>query len=156
MRSSNGNSTGASAAIQYTACKGAGGYAAGATATLVVAVSRAWRHLFASTVGEGVDRYEIARRPTRYSVIARGWAGRIAAAAVVLALIAGPAAACSVCQGDPDSRMAKGAQAGVVALLAITYGLLAGIATIAGVWVVRARRMRVDETPGAPGNDRHS
>ncbi len=125
MRSSNGNSTGAPEAIEFTA-------------------------------GKGADRYEIAPRPTSYSVIARGWAGRIAAAAVVLALVAGPAAACSVCQGDPDSRMAKGAQAGVVALLAITYGLLAGIATIAGVWVVRARRMRVDETPGAPGNDRYS
>ncbi len=110
MRSPNGNSTGAPAAIEYAAGKGA----------------------------------------------VCGWAGRIAAAVVVLALIAGPAAACSVCQGDPDSRMAKGAQAGVVAMLAITYGLLAGIATIAGVWVVRARRIRVDETPGAPGNDRHS
>ena len=156
MRSSNGNSIGAPAEIEHAAGEGAARYRAGATATLVVAVSRAWRRLSASTASEGADRYEIAPRPTRYFAIACGWARRIAAAVVVLSLIAGPAAACSVCQGDPDSRMAKGAQAGVVALLAITYGLLAGIATIAGVWVVRARRIRVDETPGAPGNNRYS
>jgi len=126
-----------------------------------VVVSGAWRRLLAGTSGKGAGRYALMRKPPAGVAMARSatapkWAARMVAAAVVSALVAGPAAACSVCQGDPDSRMAKGAQAGVVALLAITYALLAGIATIAGVWVVRARRMRVEETPGPPDNDRHS
>lgn len=51
------------------------------------------------------------------------------------------AQACSVCQGNPDSDLTKGAQAGVIMMVGVTYILLLGVAGIVVSWVVRARRM---------------
>ncbi len=49
--------------------------------------------------------------------------------------------ACSVCQGNPDSELSKGAAAGVIFLAILTYTLLLGVAGIVVTWIVRARRM---------------
>lgn len=64
----------------------------------------------------------------------------------------GPAAdavrACAICSGDPESPMAQGAAAGVLALVIIVGGVLAGIAGITGFWIVRARRLARRESAG--------
>jgi hypothetical protein len=52
-----------------------------------------------------------------------------------------PAWACSVCQGDPDSKLVKGAEAGVLLLAVLTYGLLMGFAGFFVTWIVRSRRL---------------
>jgi len=52
-----------------------------------------------------------------------------------------PAWACSVCQGDPDSELVKGAEAGVLLLAVLTYGLLMGFAGFFVTWIVRSRRL---------------
>lgn len=63
------------------------------------------------------------------------------------ALLIGPvASACSVCYGDPDSDMAKGAVAGVFLLGAVIGGVLLGVAGVICFWTVRARRFS-RETP---------
>jgi len=62
--------------------------------------------------------------------------------ASVLLVANADALACAVCQGDPDSGMAKGAKAGVLLLALVTYGMLMGFVGIAACWIVRARRMR--------------
>ncbi|MFQ5500767.1 MAG: hypothetical protein ACE5EQ_00515 [Phycisphaerae bacterium] len=49
--------------------------------------------------------------------------------------------ACSVCQGNPDSELTKGAAAGVIFLAITTYVLLLGVAGVVVTWIVRARRM---------------
>lgn len=49
--------------------------------------------------------------------------------------------ACSVCQGNPDSELTKGAEAGVLLMVAVTYAVLLGFAGTAVFWFVRSRRM---------------
>lgn len=50
------------------------------------------------------------------------------------------ASACAVCQGDPDSALTKGAEAGVLLLAIVTYAVLLGFAGMAVFWFVRTRR----------------
>jgi len=57
--------------------------------------------------------------------------------------------ACSVCFGDPDSDMAKGAVSGVLFMIGVISCVLVGIASVAGVWIVRARRL-ARQFSGAP------
>lgn len=49
--------------------------------------------------------------------------------------------ACSVCFGDPNSYLAKGALAGVFLLLGVVVFVLAGIAVTALTWARRAKRL---------------
>lgn len=60
---------------------------------------------------------------------------------LVFSLAASDATACSVCQGNPDSELTQGAQAGVLIMVAVTYTLLLGVGGLVVSWVVRARRM---------------
>jgi len=53
---------------------------------------------------------------------------------------AAPAAACSVCQGDPASDLVQGAKSGVLVMVAVTYGLLFCMAGLVVTWFVKARR----------------
>jgi hypothetical protein len=48
--------------------------------------------------------------------------------------------ACSVCQGNPDSKLVKGAEAGVLLMVFVTYGLLLGMIGLGATWFVRQRR----------------
>ncbi len=54
------------------------------------------------------------------------------------------ALACATCFGDPDSEMVKGAQAGILFLGVVTFGMLTSIAGVAGCWALRARKLAVD------------
>lgn len=56
-------------------------------------------------------------------------------------LLADVARACSVCQGNPDSELVKGAQGGVVVMILVTYGVLLCFGTMVALWLVRARRL---------------
>lgn len=58
----------------------------------------------------------------------------------ILLMSNAPAWACAVCQGDPNSEMVKGAEAGVLLLAVVTYGLLMGFAGFFVTCIVRARR----------------
>jgi hypothetical protein len=49
--------------------------------------------------------------------------------------------ACSVCGGNPESELARGATFGVLVMAGIAYALLAGVAVVLGTWMVRARRL---------------
>ncbi|MBX3395759.1 MAG: hypothetical protein KF841_10365 [Phycisphaerae bacterium] len=49
--------------------------------------------------------------------------------------------ACAVCQGDADSDLTRGAKAGVILMVAVTYVLLLGGGALIVSWIVRARRM---------------
>ncbi|MCG8405801.1 MAG: hypothetical protein MI923_11445 [Phycisphaerales bacterium] len=49
--------------------------------------------------------------------------------------------ACSVCQGDPDSELTKGAEAGVLLMVIVTYTVVLGFAGTAVFWFVRSRKM---------------
>lgn len=49
--------------------------------------------------------------------------------------------ACSVCQGNPDSKLVQGAEAGVLLMVFVTYGLLFGMVGLGATWFVRQRRM---------------
>jgi hypothetical protein len=59
----------------------------------------------------------------------------------LLGLCASIAAACPVCYGDPESDMGKGVTNGVLFLLAIIGGVLAGVAGITGFFMYRAYRI---------------
>lgn len=61
------------------------------------------------------------------------------AAVVTLVLVMAPriALACPVCFGNADSAQTKGAQAGILALLAVTVGMLS---SIAGFFFIYLRR----------------
>ena len=67
-------------------------------------------------------------------------------------LSAQPALACSVCYGDPNSAMSKGAQAGVLVLLGVVGTVLTGFASLLIFWMRRAanleRLVRADERAG--------
>ncbi len=58
------------------------------------------------------------------------------------------ALACSVCFGDPDSPMAKGAVAGVYVMVGFIGFVLLGIAGTACFWMVRGRRINL--SPPSP------
>ena len=61
---------------------------------------------------------------------------------IVAALAVPPAAeACSVCGGDPNSRMGQGAVQGVLVLGVIIYVMLMGMAGLFLTWILRARRL---------------
>jgi len=53
-------------------------------------------------------------------------------------LDAAPALACSVCYGDPNSTMVKGAKAGVLVLLGVVGMVLVGVASLLIFWMRRA------------------
>lgn len=67
---------------------------------------------------------------------------RLAVIVYLLSVTANDAWACSVCQGDPDSSLTKGAEAGVLLLAIVTYALLLGLGSVVIFWTVRARRLR--------------
>ena len=62
---------------------------------------------------------------------------------IILALLAlpGSAQACSVCFGDPESPMMKGAAAGVYVMVGVISFVLMAIAGTACFWLVRSRRL---------------
>ena len=76
----------------------------------------------------------------------------MAAAAIALLCSALPAWACAVCGGDPDSELVKGAEAGVLTMVVITYGLLFCFGAMVVACFVRSRRLRraadLSNTPG--------
>jgi membrane protein implicated in regulation of membrane protease activity len=63
-------------------------------------------------------------------------------AGLLLAALPGQALACSVCFGDPNSAMTKGALAGVLVLLAFIVFVLAAVASVAVFWAYRARMLQ--------------
>ncbi len=73
----------------------------------------------------------------------------IAMALLAVLGLAADVMACSVCQGDPDSDLSKGAQAGVLFMVIVTYGLLLGFAGLAALWFVRVRRLRTRGLTGS-------
>ncbi len=70
-------------------------------------------------------------------------------AIVTIALMVSPriALACPVCFGGPDSPQTKAAQAGILALLAVTVVMLASIAGFFFIYLRRRIRM-VEESNG--------
>jgi hypothetical protein len=57
-----------------------------------------------------------------------------------------PVVACSVCFGDPDSPLAKGALMGVYVLVGVVGFVLLSIAATGVYWIQRSRRLtRGDE-----------
>lgn len=73
---------------------------------------------------------------------------------VAAAILAMPAAAeaCSVCFGDPDSRLTRGAFAGVVTLIGVVGFVLVSIAGTS-VFFVRRARMLSSEARAVDGGD---
>ncbi len=61
-------------------------------------------------------------------------------ASLVTLMFVDVASACSVCQGDPSSKMAQGAQAGVLFMAITTYVLLLGMAALVASWFIRQNR----------------
>ena len=58
------------------------------------------------------------------------------------------AMACPVCFGNADSMQTKGAQAGIVALLAVTVAMLASIAGFFFIYLRRRIRMFEESNGG--------
>jgi len=81
--------------------------------------------------------------------LARG-AAWLPVIALYLYLTAQPARACSVCYGDPDSDLARGAVQGVIFMIGVVAFVLVSIATVAGVWIARARRLSREIESDAP------
>lgn len=50
--------------------------------------------------------------------------------------------ACAVCFGDPHSSMTRGAMMGVLFLLGVVIFVLSAIASVAVVWMQRARKLQ--------------
>jgi hypothetical protein len=50
------------------------------------------------------------------------------------------ASACSVCMGNRDSDLVKGAEAGVFLMVLITYTVLLSFAGMTAFWFVRSKR----------------
>lgn len=63
---------------------------------------------------------------------------------VAMASIPGQALACSVCFGDPNSAMAKGATAGVLVMVGFIGAVLLGITGLGLTWIHRSRRLAGD------------
>ena len=55
--------------------------------------------------------------------------------------------ACSVCFGDPDNPMTRGAVAGVYVMVGFIGFVLLGIAGTACFWMVRSRRINLSPPP---------
>ena len=51
------------------------------------------------------------------------------------------AQACSVCYGDPNSGMVRGAKAGVLVLLGVAGVVLTGLASVLIFWMRRAAHL---------------
>lgn len=62
------------------------------------------------------------------------------------------AQACSVCFGDPDSDMTRGALWGVIVLGAIVYSVLIGGVALGVTWFVRARRLERGSPTARPAS----
>lgn len=60
----------------------------------------------------------------------------------VLAFQAAPTWACAVCGGDRNSDLVKGAEAGVLTMVVITYGVLLCFGAMVVACFVRSRRLR--------------
>ena len=75
---------------------------------------------------------------------------KVAVALTVAALVMLPrlAMACPVCFGSADSMQTKGAQAGIVALLAVTVAMLASIAGFFFIYLRRRIRMFEESNGG--------
>lgn len=83
---------------------------------------------------------------------------RLAACVVAIAVAVFQATelfACSVCQGNPDSKLVKGAEAGVLLMVFVTYGLLLSMVGLGATWFVRQRRRltRVNADAAAAQSD---
>jgi predicted transporter len=74
---------------------------------------------------------------------------KIALATLALLAIPRLALACPVCFGNPGSAQTKGVQAGVLALLVVTVGMLASIAGFFFIYLRRRMRMFEESTEGA-------
>ena len=70
-----------------------------------------------------------------------------------VAVSASEVAACSVCQGNPDSQLVKGAKGGVVVMILTTYGVVLCMGALAATWFVRQRRLSRRDNP--PSSDDH-
>ncbi len=64
-----------------------------------------------------------------------------------------PVLACSVCFGDPDSSMVKGALAGVIVLVGVVSVVLMGVVGTGLYWNHRSRRLTLGDD-AAPQSDR--
>lgn len=91
----------------------------------------------------------IARRLISHliTVVAIRVLARRFAPLLALAALAYPSAAqaCSVCFGDPESPMTKGAVAGVYVMVGFISFVLMGIAGTACFWMVRGRRLAISQ-----------
>ena len=76
-------------------------------------------------------------------------------ALLTLVALAAPrvALACPVCFGQNDSQMAVATRAGVVMLLIVVVGVLAGFATFFTYLIRRARLAEVPEPAGLAASD---
>lgn len=73
---------------------------------------------------------------------------------LTLATFASDAAACSVCQGNPDSHLVKGTQGGVIVMIFTTYGVILCMGALVATWFVRHRRLtRASGPASAAGPD---
>lgn len=67
--------------------------------------------------------------------------------ALVVLVLPDAAQACSVCFGDPDHPMTKGAVAGVYVMIGFVGFVLTGIIGTAAFWMVRTRRINATPSP---------
>jgi hypothetical protein len=70
--------------------------------------------------------------------------------AIILMALPEAAEACSVCFGDPDHPMTKGAVAGVYVMIGFVGFVLTGIISTACFWMVRTRRINAAPSPAKP------
>ena len=68
---------------------------------------------------------------------------------IVLLTVPTLALACPVCFGNADSMQTKGAQAGILALLAVTVAMLASIAGFFFIYVRRRIKMFEESNGGS-------
>ncbi len=61
-------------------------------------------------------------------------------ALIACAFVSADVLACSVCQGNPDADLTKGAQAGILLMVGVTYSVLLGFIGLVVFWFVRGRR----------------
>ena len=76
----------------------------------------------------------------RYRHVVRAAA---AAALTELTLLAGNAAACAVCYGNPESPLTKGISAGIWVLLGCIGFVLSGFAGVFLYWMYRSRNIEL-------------
>lgn len=72
---------------------------------------------------------------------ARSTAFGTLALALTAALGEQAAQACSVCFGDPNSALVKGAASGILVLMGVIGCVLCGFVSLGGYWMIRARRL---------------